>query len=957
MNFRSTTEVIVNNTNELFNALSIYIPKRFAAQNIVGWDDSYVTADKPAVFVAVVDNYIGIMTGDLLAQWQPVFRQDTNGDVVFYLIVFDDTDPSGWTIQNRSIAYAPLTKAFNALFWFSYFKFMFDPSSDGGHVVIPPSAGTRSQMRLRLRNNTRAGSYAMQDVVFTNTRPATGGSAATSGRFELSVVNNNIGLPGTSLTFDIQLNNSNTDQQATTGSPTTFTLNVTSSVDDTYPVINLAFVNGAVSYAGTLPAGEINIGDVVPVVMTATTNAADNPTLDDINNWASTAFTQAELSATGSNVVVGTPDTPFISGQRTVEAGTYSYVGVGMSFSTTVATNINIPSGGSMTLSFVADSIGADPAWTTTNLPGVQGWAMTTFADFVSTVLNIVQGTNPTTGQTITIPAGVYTNNSGVGYSAVVANAIPVAAGASAVLTFTAMSAGNDPLLATIIAQPNMTTWILAELPPGLAFEAVQNIIFGTDQVMSGAAILEAGTYRYNDGSKIWEINILQDWSLPPNGGTVTIPNVKPTTIGVTTNLENGNDLTPLLYGLLPPPGVTATSVNIQNGSNPGTGLDIVILAGNYVYNDGSRLYPIEMPTNMTMRPGDVSSQVHVIANTVGVNVNLGAGLLEGNVLDPRQITPQFPMGIEVQVLGTTQGTDAHGSAINAPSMYFDLSLALAHLCRGNIALSWFWSFVKVNFEDRMPAASDPCWILFKTRAEQLEEMDSLLTADRNRYYWSALYLTECQNTTVVVHSENQYIVADVLAAWFAGRNSSGTFIGNKLSWLRLAGTRIKPLGWPSWLDSSINENVSADIIQQLEDMNVGHLRTISDNTPQESVLTMAQGVGDIASGIPVSMQMIAKFVDYTCSMLTANMVTDRGTLANPIMTDEIAYATIQSIVSNTLMRFAGTGDRLTSVSLSFPDFAVAKKSRTAISAATAWRAIYVDDLRTVEVSGGISAE
>lgn len=650
MRFRSTTDVVVNNTNELFNAQTVYVPKRFAAQNIIGWDDSFLTAERPAVYVVVVDNYARIMTGDLLSQWQPVFRQDTNGDVVIYLVVFEDAVASGWSIQPRMITYAPLTAAFTALFSFSYFKYLFDPHSDGRDVVIPASPGSPAQMRIRLANRSREGLFARQDVVFTN---------------------------------------------------------------------------------------------------------------------------------------------------------------------------------------------------------------------------------------------------------------------------------------------PSM---------------------------LPGNLVLEAGTYTYNDGTKIWEIVVTQDYALAPDGGNVVLPGVQPTTIGEAPNLVEGQNITNLFYGTLPTAGIVVTSTNIVNGVNPGVGSIITIPAGSFLYNDGARVFTIAIPTDMVMRPDDVSAQVTILATTVGVDPNLGQGLIDGNLMDRRLIAPPLPVGIVVMVTGTTQGTNPVAAPFVAPSQYFDLSLALAYQCKNNMALSWMWSLVKISYEDRAPNPQDRCWIRYLSRADQLAGIrdqsgsPSLLAAPRDRYYWAMLHLMECQNTSVIVHSEFQYIIADILAAWFATRNASGSFIGNKLSLLRLSGTRIKPLGWPSWLDSSVNEN-DADGQQQLRDMNVGHLATIADNTPQESYLTMARGIGDIDKGIPVTMQMIAKFVDYTCSQEAAKMVTSTGSLTDPILTDEDAYQEIQRLVGRTLGRFAGTNGRIFNIIMAFPEFAVAKKSRTALSAASAWRAWYKDDLDEVEVSGGITAE
>jgi hypothetical protein len=136
MKFRSTTEVVVNNKNELFNYLMVFVPSRFAGANIVDWDESLMSAEQPAIFVCDVNNYAKTMKGALLDQWQPAFRQDSNSDILFYLVVFKDDEASGWEIDEVSIKYGPLSTAFNALYHLAWWKFMFDPDYDGSPVII-----------------------------------------------------------------------------------------------------------------------------------------------------------------------------------------------------------------------------------------------------------------------------------------------------------------------------------------------------------------------------------------------------------------------------------------------------------------------------------------------------------------------------------------------------------------------------------------------------------------------------------------------------------------------------------------------------------------------------------------------------------------------------------------------------------------------------------------------------
>jgi hypothetical protein len=74
------------------------------------------------------------------------------------------------------------------------------------------------------------------------------------------------------------------------------------------------------------------------------------------------------------------------------------------------------------------------------------------------------------------------------------------------------------------------------------------------------------------------------------------------------------------------------------------------------------------------------------------------------------------------------------------------------------------------------------------------------------------------------------------------------------------------------------------------------------------------------------------------------------------VLTNEAAYKKIQNIVITQLNLFAGT-KRIVNIVSNFPSFDQAKVSRTALEAASSWSAVYVDDLDSVTVSGGITAE
>ena len=128
MKFRSSLATTEETELNLFNAISIYVPKSLAEANLSSdFDPTDVTADKYAVITVTVDNYTKVLASDgaLLSQWSPVFNDGTNSDVTLYIIVFDDTTFTP-VVTDTSISWAPLTKAFKELYFISCFKTLFD---------------------------------------------------------------------------------------------------------------------------------------------------------------------------------------------------------------------------------------------------------------------------------------------------------------------------------------------------------------------------------------------------------------------------------------------------------------------------------------------------------------------------------------------------------------------------------------------------------------------------------------------------------------------------------------------------------------------------------------------------------------------------------------------------------------------------------------------------------------
>lgn len=87
MQFSSGVFALEGVSEEVFNSLVIYLPSSLAADNLIDVDIFGVT-NKPVALTVNVENYREKIKGDLLYQWEPVFRQDTNYDVTLTIIVF-----------------------------------------------------------------------------------------------------------------------------------------------------------------------------------------------------------------------------------------------------------------------------------------------------------------------------------------------------------------------------------------------------------------------------------------------------------------------------------------------------------------------------------------------------------------------------------------------------------------------------------------------------------------------------------------------------------------------------------------------------------------------------------------------------------------------------------------------------------------------------------------------------
>lgn len=293
---------------------------------------------------------------------------------------------------------------------------------------------------------------------------------------------------------------------------------------------------------------------------------------------------------------------------------------------------------------------------------------------------------------------------------------------------------------------------------------------------------------------------------------------------------------------------------------------------------------------------------------------------------------------------------------VGTDAAYFDLALCLAYLCQYETTLSYALLFTKVV----LPLAAvdtNICKIASVDKDAQVAACTALnvvieeVAKPRNDYFWGMLNYMTCDNTMLIVHSEPYNIVPLMLAKYFeVGKNGSGTYVGNKLSNIRLSGSRIKAMGTPSILNSNVNANMPLEIAERLDEMNVAYLSTISDASPNDCALVRSTGI----QGFPVNAYTIGKYVDYNSSQDAADWITAFETGTNPVLRNEQAYNTLQTIPLGYLQKFVTTPARLEKLNILFPAFNELPKEKRAFTVTKTWEATYVDDLAEIFISGTI---
>lgn len=281
---------------------------------------------------------------------------------------------------------------------------------------------------------------------------------------------------------------------------------------------------------------------------------------------------------------------------------------------------------------------------------------------------------------------------------------------------------------------------------------------------------------------------------------------------------------------------------------------------------------------------------------------------------------------------------------------YHDLALCLSYKCSLESTLSMCLLELKLVVPEGDVDTND-VKILSLTRGDETTHCTTLVgtdTATRRQYFWGYVNLMGGSHTWLIVHN-GTYMYPIVLGKWFERTNNSGEFVGNKLQKIRLSGSKVKPTGNPSPLNTDVNLNLAEKWYVNLDAKNVGYFISISDNSENNAELIRDRTV----ENFPVTAYLMSKWIDYEASMALANYATANETLTDPVLANPATYNYIQRLVQGTINTMASTG-RLTNITLNFPPYSLAKKGNS-FEGVAVWSAIYVDDFEGVEVSGSIA--
>lgn len=284
-------------------------------------------------------------------------------------------------------------------------------------------------------------------------------------------------------------------------------------------------------------------------------------------------------------------------------------------------------------------------------------------------------------------------------------------------------------------------------------------------------------------------------------------------------------------------------------------------------------------------------------------------------------------------------------------SNFFDMALCLAQLCENESTLSFHLCEGHVVVYKDGEADTNACKVMSQTRGDETSYCTTLTgstVATRAQYFWGFLNLIAPKHTEFHIHN-GSYMIPIILGKWFEEENDSGEYIGNKLAKIRLSGTKVKPTGLPSPLDSDVNLNLSSDIYDNLDAKYVGYFISISSSSRNNAEFIRDRSI----ENFPITAYLMSKWIDYTASQTLANYATASDTLTEPVLANEKTYNYIKQLVQGVLNTASATG-RLADITLSFPPYSEAKVGQS-FEGTAVWSATYVDDLESVELTGSIT--
>lgn len=284
-------------------------------------------------------------------------------------------------------------------------------------------------------------------------------------------------------------------------------------------------------------------------------------------------------------------------------------------------------------------------------------------------------------------------------------------------------------------------------------------------------------------------------------------------------------------------------------------------------------------------------------------------------------------------------------------SNYFDMALCLAQLCEAESTLSFHLCETHVVVPEDGAEDINACKVMSQSRGDETAHCTTLAgstVSTRAQYFWGFLNLIASKHTELHIHN-GSFMIPIILGKWFEQTNISGEFVGNKLAKIRLSGTKVKPTGLPSPLDSDVNLNLSRNIYENLDAKFVGYFISISSSSRNNAEFIRDRSI----ENFPITAYAISKWIDYTASQSLANYVTANRTLTEPVLANEATYTYIQQLVQGVINTFASIG-RIVDIVLKFPPYSEAKKGQS-FEGTAVWSARYIDDLESVELSGSIT--